>query len=42
VTDAAEEGAGAINLEVTGGTSPYEFEWTSTGSFASAEEDITA
>ena len=41
VADAAEEGAGSIDLEVTGGTAPYEFDWSSTGTFSSDDEDIT-
>ena len=41
VTDAAEEGAGAIELTVEGGTGPYEFDWTSSGSFTSDQEDIS-
>ena len=41
VADAAEEGAGSIDLEVTGGTAPYEFDWSSTGTFSSDDEDIS-
>ena len=41
ITDAAEEGAGAIDLTVEGGAEPYEFEWTNLGSFVSDQEDVT-
>ena len=37
VTDATVQGTGAINVTVTGGTAPYDFEWTS---MVSDEEDV--
>ena len=35
------DGSGTINVEVTGGTAPYEFAWTGPDAFESTEEDLT-
>ncbi len=38
--DPAPPPTGSINIDVTGGTAPYTFEWTGPNGFASTEEDI--
>ena len=35
------DASGTINVDVTGGTAPYEFAWSGPDAFASADEDLT-
>ena len=35
------DGSGTINVDVTGGTAPYEFAWTGPDAFESTDEDLT-